>query len=126
MAGILVERRAWTAIGPLLPKDYAGARRVDNQRIISSSHFLCLRSGCRWMDCPVSGPRPRSTIASTAGAAVAAAAGDWPLAAAKIHAISDSQGRFSHFSARPLGMWLTSRRPTGDAIIQRYLIGDIG
>jgi transposase len=47
---------AWAAIEPLLPKVYAGARRVDDRRIISGILHV-LRSGCRWIDCPaVYGP----------------------------------------------------------------------
>ena len=43
--------QAWAAIDPLLPKIYAGARRVDDRRIISGIIHV-LRSGCRWIDCP--------------------------------------------------------------------------
>ena len=43
---------AWAAIDPLLPKIYAGARRVDDRRIISGILHV-LRSGCRWIDCPI-------------------------------------------------------------------------
>lgn len=42
---------AWSAIEPLLPKNGAGARRVDDRRIISGIIHV-LQSGCRWRDCP--------------------------------------------------------------------------
>ena len=49
-----LDDRAWAAIEPLLPRNRAGARRVDDRRVISG---IVLRSGCRWKDCPaVYGP----------------------------------------------------------------------
>nr|WP_307267759.1 IS5 family transposase [Labrys wisconsinensis] len=48
--------RAWASIEPLLPTNYAGARRKDDRRIISGILHV-LRCGCRWQDCPaVYGP----------------------------------------------------------------------
>ena len=48
--------RAWAAIGPLLPTNQPGARRVDDRRVISGIIHV-LKSGCRWKDCPaVYGP----------------------------------------------------------------------
>jgi transposase len=47
---------AWAAIGPLLPNNQPGARRVDDRRVISGIVHV-LKSGCRWKDCPsVYGP----------------------------------------------------------------------
>src|SRR3954454_15838560 len=52
----LIGDKAWSAIDPLLPKVYAGARRKDDRRVISGIVHV-LRSGCRWQDCPaVYGP----------------------------------------------------------------------
>jgi transposase len=46
----------WAAILPLLPGSGAGARRVDDRRVISGIIHV-LKSGCRWQDCPsVYGP----------------------------------------------------------------------
>src|SRR3954469_12902559 len=47
----LIGDKAWSAIDPLLPKVYAGARRKDDRRVISGIIHV-LRSGCRWQDCP--------------------------------------------------------------------------
>jgi len=41
----------WAAIGPLLPKNRPGARRVDDRRVISGSVHV-LRAGCRGQACP--------------------------------------------------------------------------
>ncbi|WP_245479850.1 IS5 family transposase [Hansschlegelia zhihuaiae] len=41
----------WSRIEPLLPKGRRGARRVDDQRVISGIVHM-LRSGARWRDCP--------------------------------------------------------------------------
>jgi len=41
----------WAVIEPHLPKNQAGARRVDDRRVISGIVHV-LRSGCRWRDCP--------------------------------------------------------------------------
>lgn len=41
----------WSAIEPVLPKVYSGARRDDDRRIISGIIHV-LKSGCRWQDCP--------------------------------------------------------------------------
>jgi len=41
--------RAREAIGPLLPKNQSGARRVDDRRVISGIIHV-LRVGCRWHD----------------------------------------------------------------------------
>ncbi len=43
--------RAWAAIAPLLPTNQAGARRVDDRRVISGIVHV-LKSGRRWKDCP--------------------------------------------------------------------------
>jgi transposase len=52
----LLGDKTWATIEPLLPKVYAGARRLDDRRIISGIVHV-LRSGCRWKDCPaVYGP----------------------------------------------------------------------
>lgn len=46
----------WAVIGRLLPAAGAGARRVDDRRVISGIVHV-LKSGCRWQDCPaVYGP----------------------------------------------------------------------
>jgi len=46
----------WAAIAPFLPKNQAGARRVDDRRVLSGIIHV-LTSGCRWRDCPsVYGP----------------------------------------------------------------------
>ena len=42
---------AWAAIGPHLPKNQPGARRVDDRRVISGILHV-LKVGCRWCDCP--------------------------------------------------------------------------
>ena len=42
---------AWAAIEPVLPRNQAGARRVDDRRILSGIVHV-LRCGCRWQDCP--------------------------------------------------------------------------
>jgi transposase len=41
----------WQAIEPLLPKNQAGARRVDDRRVLSGIVHV-LKAGCRWQDCP--------------------------------------------------------------------------
>ena len=41
----------WAVIGPFMPKNQPGARRVDDRRTISGIVHV-LRSGCRWRDCP--------------------------------------------------------------------------
>jgi transposase len=43
--------KAWTAIGPRLPRSQPGARRVDDRRVISGILHV-RRVGCRWCDCP--------------------------------------------------------------------------
>ena len=43
--------KAWAAIASLLPSNQAGARRVDDRRVISGIVHV-LKSGCRWKDCP--------------------------------------------------------------------------
>src|SRR3954466_3050083 len=48
----LIGDKAWSAIDPLLPQVYAGARRKDDWRVISGIIHV-LRSGCRWQDCPL-------------------------------------------------------------------------
>ena len=46
----------WQAIEPLLPRNQAGARRVDDRRVLSGIVHV-LKAGCRWQDCPtVYGP----------------------------------------------------------------------
>ncbi len=46
----------WAVIGPLLPTNQPGARRIDDRRIISGIVHV-LKVGCRWQDCPaVYGP----------------------------------------------------------------------
>jgi transposase len=48
---------AWAAIEPHLPHGRAGARRVDDRRVISGILHV-LKSGCRWRDLPPPyGPR---------------------------------------------------------------------
>jgi transposase len=42
----------WAAVEPHLPKNQAGARRVDDRRVISGILHV-LKIGCRWQDCPV-------------------------------------------------------------------------
>ncbi len=42
---------AWAAIKPHLPSNQAGARRVDDRRVISGIIHV-LKVGCRWCDCP--------------------------------------------------------------------------
>jgi transposase len=41
----------WEAVEPHLPKNQAGARRVDDRRVMSGI-FHVLKIGCRWQDCP--------------------------------------------------------------------------
>lgn len=41
----------WAAIEPYLPKNLPGARRVNDQRVISGILHV-LKTGCRWKDCP--------------------------------------------------------------------------
>ncbi len=41
----------WRAIGPLLPKNQAGARRTDDRRVISGIVHV-LKAGCRWQRLP--------------------------------------------------------------------------
>jgi transposase len=41
----------WAAVEPHLPKNQAGARRVDDRRVISGILHV-LKIGCRWQDCP--------------------------------------------------------------------------
>jgi transposase len=41
----------WAVIEPLMPKNQAGARRVDDRRVISGIIHV-LKIGCRWCDCP--------------------------------------------------------------------------
>ena len=50
-AGFWLSNRAWAAIGPLLPQNQPGARRVDDRRVISGIIHV-LRVGCRCQDCP--------------------------------------------------------------------------
>jgi len=50
-SGFWLNDEQWTAIEPLLPKNAAGARRVDDRRVISGIIHV-LQSGCRWQDCP--------------------------------------------------------------------------
>ena len=42
---------AWAAIAPHRPQNQAGARRVDDRRVISGILHV-LKVGCRWCDCP--------------------------------------------------------------------------
>ena len=46
-----LDDEAWAAIGPHLPKNQPGARRVDDRRVISGILHV-LKTGCRWQDCP--------------------------------------------------------------------------
>ncbi len=46
-----LDDEAWAAIEPHLPKNQAGARRVDDRRVISGILHV-LKTGCRWQDCP--------------------------------------------------------------------------
>lgn len=41
----------WAAAVPHLPRNQAGARRVDDRRVIPGTIHL-LKIGCRWQDCP--------------------------------------------------------------------------
>lgn len=41
----------WAAVKPHLPSNQAGARRVDDRRVISGILHV-LKVGCRWQDCP--------------------------------------------------------------------------
>lgn len=41
----------WAAVEPHLPRNQAGARRVDDRRVISGIIHV-LKIGCRWQDCP--------------------------------------------------------------------------
>jgi transposase len=67
MALFWLSDEAWAAIEPHLPRNQPGARRVDDQRVISGILHV-LKAGCRWCDCPAEyGPSRRSTTASTAG-----------------------------------------------------------
>jgi transposase len=50
----------WAALEPLLPKNQAGARRVDDRRVIAGIVHV-LKTGCRWRDCP-SAYGPPTTI----------------------------------------------------------------
>ena len=50
----------WAVIGPHLPRNQPGARRVDDRRVISGIVHV-LRSGCRWRDCP-SDYGPHTTV----------------------------------------------------------------
>lgn len=43
--------KQWAVIEPCLPTNQAGARRVDDRRVLSGIIHV-LRSGCRWRDCP--------------------------------------------------------------------------
>jgi transposase len=51
MALFWLSDEAWAAIEPHLPKNQAGARRVDDRRVISGILHV-LKAGCRWCDCP--------------------------------------------------------------------------
>ena len=51
MALFWLSDEAWAAIEPQLPKNQAGARRVDDRRVISGILHV-LKVGCRWCDCP--------------------------------------------------------------------------
>ena len=46
-----LDDEAWSVIGPLLPSNQPGARRVDDRRIVNGIVHV-LQSGCRWRDCP--------------------------------------------------------------------------
>lgn len=41
----------WAVIGPFMPVNQPGARRVDDRRVVSGIVHV-LKSGCRWRDCP--------------------------------------------------------------------------
>ncbi len=41
----------WAIIGPFMPKNQPGARRVDDRRVISGIIHV-LKTGGRWRDCP--------------------------------------------------------------------------
>lgn len=41
----------WAAVEPHLPRNQAGARRIDDRRVISGIIHV-LKIGCRWQDCP--------------------------------------------------------------------------
>jgi len=41
----------WRRIGPLLPTDVRGRKRVDDRRVISGILHV-LKTGCRWCDLP--------------------------------------------------------------------------
>jgi transposase len=46
----------WAALKRHLPQNQAGARRVDDRRVISGILYV-LKTGCHWRDCPpVYGP----------------------------------------------------------------------
>jgi len=47
-----LDDQAWSLIEPHLPKNQPGARRVDDRRVISGIIHV-LKTGCRWIDCPV-------------------------------------------------------------------------
>ena len=49
--GFWLSETQWAVIEPHLPKNQAGARRVDDRRVISGIVHV-LQSGCRWRDCP--------------------------------------------------------------------------
>lgn len=51
MALFWLSDTAWAAIEPHLPRNQAGARRVDDRRVISGILHV-LKVGCRWCDCP--------------------------------------------------------------------------
>ena len=51
---------AWSLIGPMLPTNQPGARRVDDRRVLSGI-FHVLQSGCPWRVCPRE-YGPRTTI----------------------------------------------------------------
>ena len=51
MALFWLSDEAWAAIEPHLPSNQAGARRVDDRRVISGIVHV-LKIGCRWCDCP--------------------------------------------------------------------------
>ena len=54
--GFWLTDRQWEAIGPLLPQNQRGARRVDDRRVLSGIVHM-LKNGGRWQDCPrVYGP----------------------------------------------------------------------
>lgn len=42
----------WAKIEPLLPTDVRGKPRVDDRRVLSGILHV-LKSGCRWVDCPL-------------------------------------------------------------------------